>query len=167
MKNELDQASYSANSCGIGFMSKGSPSIPEDHVTLFVDLAPSGKPVFEVLPATSLGGKRYKLLGSPGLALGCAAGDIIRCSSDGKFVVEERGGNYCVQAFAGELFSEERLRALADLARQFQAKAEWPTDRRFAVVTFPGNVAIPEVESCLDAWTHQAPNIQWWFSNLE
>jgi hypothetical protein len=133
-----------------------------------MDFASTGKPVFEVLPAVRIGEDRYELLGSPGLALGCAAGDVIRRSSDGRFVVERKGGNYCVQAAgAGGPLPEAGLQALSELALRFEGMAEWPPNRRFAVLTLPDSISVTDLESALDAWANGIPNVQWWFGNLE
>ncbi|MER6943830.1 DUF4265 domain-containing protein [Nonomuraea sp. NPDC000554] len=143
------------------------PSAPEGHVSLFVDLSPSGEPVFEVLPAARLDDDRYELLGSPGLALGCAAGDIIRRSPDGRFVVELKGGKYCVQTAAMGPLPDAGLQALSNLAQRFNGIAEWPLDGRFAVLTLPESTSLPEMESALDAWAKTIPDAQWWFGNQE
>ena len=55
----------------------------------------SGEPVREQVPAEHLGGSRYRLTATPGLALGCAEGEgeVMTVADDGSFEVEKRGGN--------------------------------------------------------------------------
>ncbi|MBE1589699.1 DUF4265 domain-containing protein [Nonomuraea angiospora] len=123
--------------------------------------------MFEVLPAARLGNDRYELLGSPGLALGCAVGDIIRRSPDGRFVVELKGGQHCVQAAAMGPLPDAGLQTLSNLAQRFKGIAEWPHDRRLAVLTLPESTFLPEAESALDAWANTIPDARWWFGNQE
>ncbi|CAM5474239.1 hypothetical protein [Streptomyces aurantiogriseus] len=65
----------------------------DTHVTLLAGHTSSGKPAHEVLPARTLDGDLFELAGSPGLVLGCAAGDVLRVSDDGTFEVTRQGGN--------------------------------------------------------------------------
>ncbi len=62
-------------------------------MTLLVDISPSGEPVYEQVTAEALADGRFRLLASPGLVLGTAAGDIIEVADDGTPMVVERGGN--------------------------------------------------------------------------
>ncbi|MFI6100884.1 DUF4265 domain-containing protein [Lentzea sp. NPDC051213] len=68
----------------------------DSHVRLFAGTASSGEPVYEVVPAMRTSQTEYEILGSPGLATGCAAGDRVRVFADGRFEVVTRGGNVCV-----------------------------------------------------------------------
>ena len=61
------------------------------HIRLLAGHATDGHPVFEVLPALSRDSSLFELVGSPGLVLGCAAGDTLRVGEDGRFeVVQQR-----------------------------------------------------------------------------
>ena len=61
------------------------------HIRLLASHATDGHPVFEVLPALSRDSSLFELVGSPGLVLGCAAGDTLRVGEDGRFeVVQQR-----------------------------------------------------------------------------
>ncbi|MEV5752121.1 DUF4265 domain-containing protein [Actinoallomurus sp. NPDC052308] len=142
-----------------------SPPVPVVHVKLFVDTSSSGKLVYEVLPALKIDVGIYELLGSPGFALGCAAGDTIRCSPDGRFTIEVKSGNHCVQIYAGRPIPSESLEVLARAVVELNGKVEWPSNRRFAVITLPPSVAISKIESALDSWAAGVPNAQWWFGN--
>jgi hypothetical protein len=54
----------------------------------------NGQRMAERIPVTSLGGRRYRLEGSPALIQGLAAGDEIELESEG-FRLLKRGGNVC------------------------------------------------------------------------
>ncbi|MGE7439851.1 DUF4265 domain-containing protein [Kitasatospora sp. NPDC001175] len=81
----------------------------DTHIRLLAGHSSAGQPVFEVLPARTLGADLFELTGSPGLVLGCAAGDVLQVAGDGAFEVTERGANVCVQAYHGGPFSPEEL----------------------------------------------------------
>ncbi|MEU1448935.1 hypothetical protein ACFWBS_25935 [Streptomyces mirabilis] len=54
------------------------PNVGADtHIRLLAGHNSIGRPVFEVLPARVLGEHSFELSGSPGLVLGCAAGDVL------------------------------------------------------------------------------------------
>jgi hypothetical protein len=61
-------------------------------VRLLVATGPSGRPVVEDVPARELGGGRWQLLGSPGLARGAAAGDTLVVGGGGGGGGRGRGG---------------------------------------------------------------------------
>ncbi|MFF3598067.1 DUF4265 domain-containing protein [Kitasatospora indigofera] len=146
-------------------MSQSQSSPEQDHVTLLADLTAAGKPVFEVLPAIPMGADLFKLTGSPGLALGCAAGDVIRRASDGHFSIERQGPNLCIQTYRGGPFSEISLGRLSDIAIDAGGVIEVPPDRRFAVVTVPRATVNKELEELLDSWAESEGGVHWWFGN--
>jgi hypothetical protein len=90
----------------------------DGHVALLAGMNGVGKPYMEVLPARALAPDVYELLGSPGLVLGCAQGDVIRRKPDGSFDVERRGPNLCVQAFRSVPFESA---SISELQRRFDA----------------------------------------------
>jgi hypothetical protein len=141
----------------------------DGHVTLLAELTSTGEPLYETLPATALGDERFELRGSPGLVLGCAAGDVIRRAEDGRCTVERQGPNYCIQMFRGDAFSEESLRRLSEseAVRHAGGLLEAPPTRGFAVLTVPRRADIPAVESALDTWAESDQEIHWWYGNAE
>ncbi|MFB6676181.1 DUF4265 domain-containing protein [Streptomyces sp. NPDC056390] len=147
-----------------------STSIPlaDTHVRLLAGHASSGKPVFEVLPARSLDSGLFELAGSPGLALGCAAGDVLCVSDDGQFDIRQVGRNFCVQAAPqnGPFTSA----ALAELTEEFEAiggLVESPSDRRFIVVTVDRSVGLPAIADVMEAWSLGVGQGEWWFGNAD
>ncbi|MGW1109225.1 DUF4265 domain-containing protein [Streptomyces sp. NPDC002540] len=147
-----------------------SASIPpaDTHVRLLAGHADGGNPAFEVLPARSLDSGLFELAGSPGLVLGCAAGDVLRVSDDGQFEIRKVGRNLCVQAApqSGPFTSE----ALAALTKGFEAVGglvEAPSDRRFIVVTVNRSTGIPAIARVMEAWSLGVGQGEWWFGNAD
>jgi hypothetical protein len=51
-------------------------------------------------------------MGSPGMVEGCAAGDLLKIDADGRFRIERRDPNLCIQAFGGTPFTAASLESL-------------------------------------------------------
>ncbi|MGX4734607.1 DUF4265 domain-containing protein [Kitasatospora griseola] len=126
-----------------------------------------GEPVFEVLPALFLEPGLFELAGSPGLTLGCAAGDVLRVGDDGRFTVVEPGGNLCVQAARRGCFAPESLAGLRDAIGELGGIAEAPSDLRFVVVTVALTAGFPAVEHVMDRWAAGIDGAEWWFGNID
>jgi hypothetical protein len=84
--------------------------IPKDTPTvdLRVGVRRSGEPVHEEVPVTPVGSRRFRLLASPTLALGAAAGDEIEVDEQGVSIVR-RGGNVAVHVEATEKLDDGEL----------------------------------------------------------
>ncbi|MER7706951.1 DUF4265 domain-containing protein [Kitasatospora sp. NPDC097605] len=134
------------------------------HVRLLAGRAPSGKPVFEVLPAYPLEAGRCELAGSPGLVLGCAAGDVLDVGEDGGFEVVRQGGNLCVQAYRPGGFAPGAFADLRNVVGGLGGSAEAPADLRFIVVTV-GRTGAADTEAAMDAWAASTDGASWWFGN--
>ncbi|MEV4624398.1 DUF4265 domain-containing protein [Asanoa sp. NPDC049573] len=139
----------------------------EEHVRLWAGDTAAGKPVFEMVPAESLGGSRYRLLGTPGLALGCAADDVISVTADGRLSVEVRGGNVAAVAYLRpEARSPAALDALRRSMAPLDALVEAPADLRFLVVTVPVTALFTAIEQALTTWSDRTPGSSWYFANV-
>ncbi len=149
-------------------MSIGSPApFNQCHVALHVGFAGSGKPVFETLPARAVGPGVYELSGSPGMVEGCAAGDLLKIEADGRFQIERRGPNLCIQAFGEPPFDAESLESLTSAFVPFGGLVEAPADRRFIVVTVPAAAGFPPVEAVMETWAAGVSVlVEWGFSNV-
>src|SRR5258705_5094655 len=73
----------------------------QTSVNLLVMTNPDGSPFFESVLVEELGEKRYRVLATPGLLEGFAAGDEIELAPEEShgFRVTKRGGNIGVQFF--------------------------------------------------------------------
>jgi hypothetical protein len=97
--------------------------------------------------------------------LDCAADDVIKVAPDGRFVVERRGPNFCVQAGKGEPFTQGEFDALAAPVGRLGGLAEAPADLRFLVVTVPVATELTEVEATMASWADRAAVAERWFGN--
>lgn len=79
------------------------------HIRLLAGHGANGQPVFEMLPALQRETDLFVLTGSPGLVLGCAAGDLLKVGDDGRFEVTDQGPNVCLQVFREDGFTPEQF----------------------------------------------------------
>ncbi|QKW17883.1 DUF4265 domain-containing protein [Kitasatospora sp. NA04385] len=121
--------------------------------------------MFEVLPARSVRSDVFELAGSPGMVLGCAAGDMLRVADDGQFEVVEQGDNWCIQTAGLGHFSPESFAALRESTVLLSGMAEAPADLRFIVVTVSRRIGLPAIERVMDTWAAGIDGVEWWFGN--
>ena len=120
--------------------------------------------MFEDVPAVECDGGRYVLTGSPGLALGAAAGDTIVVHEDATFDVIERGGNLAVQVFA-DRFDERSLGELVAEIEQLGGRLDGGHDR-LRVFTVPVSAGFGAVEAAFDGYVRRQPGAEWYFGNV-
>lgn len=140
------------------------PDVP-GHVALLAGMNSSGAPVHEVVPGRRGTDGTWELLGTPALATGCAAGDVIRVEEAGDFEVVRRGGNIAVVAYAQEgtdLCVQAGL-LMSDL--EGLGHVEVPADGRWLVATVPVTVGFAKLEQVLATWKQQS-GIEWFFGNV-
>ena len=89
--------------------------------------AVSGPPTLETLPAEPLGGRRFRLLHTPGMVLGVAAGDVVELTDErtGEFAVRQRAGNVGVQFFVRDVGEDLRPECVRDLDAAIRAIGGW------------------------------------------
>ena len=135
-------------------------------VQLLVGPTSDGTPFFEEVPVEPLGAQRYRILASPGLLDGLAAGDVFERHDDGTYHVRERSGNLCVQVLYDAPGLHDRLDV--ELLPQVQALGGWLDGRaeRESVLTFPLSAGFARIERALDAWVASAPSATWSFANV-
>lgn len=139
-------------------------------VRLLVATGPSGRPVVEDVPARDLGGGRWRLLGTPGLARGTAAGDTLRVAGDGSFTVTERGGNVAVQVSA-PAGAEERLGELTERVKALGGRLDSRGATRdgrftFSAYTVPVTAGFPAIEAAFQAYARAVPDGEWSYANV-
>jgi uncharacterized protein DUF4265 len=135
-------------------------------IELFVDRTSDGKPFYEEVPVDPIGPDRFRVLASPGLLDGLAAGDVFERRADGRFEVIERSGNLAVQIW----YPDEDLgkRVDAELLPDVQALGGWLDGRTKggSVLTFPLSAGFPRIEKALDEWVATAPAARWSYANV-
>jgi len=137
-----------------------------EHVLLLAGWGKNGKPSHELTPARHLGGDEYLILGTPGLANGCAAGDRVRVDESGAFVVVERGPNVAVHFYASSAIPEADLHELRAPFEHLEAAVEWSEPRRFVVVTVPVDAGFPRIEAIVNEWIGRHPDVEWNYGNV-
>ena len=134
------------------------------HVDLVVVGAETGatQPV-EVEP---LGNGEYRILFSPGLVEGIAAGDVIRVTDPrlGLFVVLMRGGNVAVKLGAPAPLEPFLAGICADL-ETLSGRLDGATDTG-AVWTIPVSAGFPRIEQAMAAAVARIPGAGWWYGNV-
>jgi hypothetical protein len=124
----------------------------------------SGTPAYEEVLAERRSMKRYKLLKSPGLVQGLAAGDVFEALPDGTFNVVERGRNLSIQIFGrGDMNPVERLATerLSVLGGRLDGQSQ-----RELVYTVPIVAGFPAVEAILNELVARFPAVDWYFGNV-
>lgn len=138
------------------------------NVRLLVQLGPSGQPVHEDVPAEQEGG-RWRLLASPGLAMGAAAGDLLDVRGDRSFDVVERGGNIAVHVSAppGKDADVNRLKGTIEGLGGWRDGTGWTRDRSsLTVFTIPFKAGFAAIESVLNAYRADLPAGEWYYVNV-
>jgi hypothetical protein len=130
-----------------------------------------GEPVYEYVPAVSLGGNRYRLTGSPGFALGIANGDEIETDPAERlgYRVLRRGGNVGIQVFLWRYSADER----AKLTQKIKQIGGWLDGGRgdgsgasLLVYTIPVTAGFAAIESVMSEASAQLPIDQWLYANV-
>jgi hypothetical protein len=135
----------------------------ELHVNLYVAGAPNGatEPVHVELTRDGL----YRVLYSPGLVEGIAAGDLIRLvGEDGRFEVVERGGNVSFTVSANPI-DELRAHLVRELAALGGVCDGSITNA--AVFPVPVRVGFAAIERVINEAMAAHPNADgWWYGNV-
>ena len=137
----------------------------DGHVRLFAGTAASGEPVYEIVPAVRTSRTEYEILGSPGLATGCAAGDRVRILADGRFEIATRGGNVCVVIYPHMPPDDSAVASLQDAFEKLAGLVEASQDKRVVVATVPVSAGFPAIEAVVVEWT-SSNNAEWYYGNV-
>jgi hypothetical protein len=128
----------------------------------------SGQPTLEEeLPAETLEAGRFRLLASPGLVEGVAAGDELELTSDEPtgFRVLRRGGQLCIWVYVPEpppVGTEARLdRAARALGGYVDCG-----NSGLRILTVPVTAGFPRVEAELDAVVAEVGGSSWLYGNV-
>jgi hypothetical protein len=134
------------------------------HIALLAGFKSSGEPVLEQVPAEHLEGPRYRLAATPGLALGCADGDVVEVADDGSFEVLVRGGNLGLLFYGPGVI--EVVEPLGNAFRGIGGQTEAPEDVQFIVATVPVSVGFDSVENAIRDGLSGRPGVEWFYSNV-
>ena len=142
-------------------------NVPQpETINLTVELDEDGTPFEETVLVEPLGGSRYRVLASPGLLEGFAAGDEIELdpAARGGFHVTRRGGNICVQLFLTGEF--ERCRE--ELVPRVEALGGWLDGEvpGLLVFTIPEAAGFPAIEPIFYDCERRYPDARWMYGNV-
>jgi hypothetical protein len=136
----------------------------EKHLLLLIEYR-NGQPLKEPVHAEALGDDRFRLLYSPGLVQGIAAGDEFRLlNENGVFAVLRRAGNLAVQVFSlgsVEPLKAELVRQVEELGGMLDGAIE-----HGLVFTIPLARGFPPVERLFNQWVAEHPGWEWYFGNV-
>jgi hypothetical protein len=136
----------------------------EEHVLLLIEYR-DGVPVHEALHVEPLASDRYRLLFSPGLVLGIAAGDEFRLvGTDGAFEITRRGGNLSVILHADEPVAglvDELRRRVKLLGGRIDGQVE-----QSLVCSVPLAAGFPAVDSLIGEWVAEHAGWVWYYGNV-
>lgn len=123
-----------------------------------------GRPLQEPVHAHDLGGGRFRLLYSPGMVRGIAAGDEFAfLDDDGAFDVLHRGGNLAVR-----IYTEGPVDPIADEAARRVAELGGVLDGRIdtgMVFTIPAAAGLPQIEAVFAGLGREHPGLAWEIGN--
>jgi hypothetical protein len=140
-----------------------------ETVRILVEQGPSGRPVLEEVPAVREG-DAWRLTASPGLAMGAAAGDLLRVAADHAFEVLERGRNIAVHVSAPVKASPQlvKLRNTLEAMGGWCDGTGWTRDRKssLSVFTVPFSAGFGPIEAALNEYAKAAPQGEWYYVNV-
>ncbi|NBD08514.1 DUF4265 domain-containing protein [Corallococcus silvisoli] len=135
------------------------------EIALNARVSPGSRPLKETLPIEQVGG-HYRLLYSPGLVEGLAAGDEIELVGDGGFTVLKRGGNFCIWFF----FPAEGMNRGPEterMAEEVSRLGGWLDGGGETVVIFtvPAAVGFDRMADYFDEAVSRVEGASWMFAN--
>lgn len=137
-----------------------------DHVLLLAS-SDGEDPLLESTPAREERTGEWLLLATPGLAQGCAAGDVVRVEVDGAFTVLHRGGNVSINVYSdGTTDMTRSFTLLTDLMASLGGTVEAPDHLRFLVVTCPVSAGFPAIEATMSRWQSAGGGPSWSYGNV-
>jgi hypothetical protein len=143
-------------------MSESTSGAPErTTVSLVAGHASSGRPVLEEVLVDRLDADVYRIVATPGLVLGVAAGDTIRVQPDTGFTLLERGRNLAIQVYGPHELADEVVTDVWALGGSLDGRAKGLT-----VFTIPVDATFPRVEAIFDGLAARHPEVEWYFGNV-
>jgi Domain of unknown function (DUF4265) len=135
-------------------------------INLVADTNPDGTPFYESVLVERLGPERYRVLASPGLLEGFAAGDEIELAPEESrgFRITKRGGNVCVQFFwsgDGSDPGEELEPQVTALGGRLDGQS--PT---LLVFTIPVAAGFPAIERIFYSAEKRYAGCGWMYGNV-
>ncbi len=122
-------------------------------------------PVYEELPAIHKGEFTYELLSSPGLTLNLAKGDLIDIKdTNSPAVVVKRGGNFCINIYAGGVARGKIEKLEAEVGELLGGTLDGVYKGNLAF-SVPSKNDINKIESVFNGFKEET-GIDWYYSNI-
>lgn len=123
----------------------------------------SGEQVMEeVLVDETDDPRTFRLVATPGLVLGVAAGDILNVDVDaGTFEIVCRGGNIAVQVYGPYDLADAIAPEISRLGGYFDGRSGGLT-----VFTVPASVGFDKLEEILNSATAKNSQLEWYYGNV-
>lgn len=136
---------------------------PKCTIRLVAGKKSTGEPVFEQVLAEKLEpADTYRVVASPGLVLGIAAGDVLRVDlSAGEFQIVSRGGNICVQFYGPHALGDSVVDELRSLGARRDGRAP-----NLTVISVPATHGFDELEKVLNQAVARNPDAEWYYGNV-
>ncbi len=135
-----------------------------ETIQILAATSSSGSPVYEEAVVEDAGEGRFRLMQSPGLALGVAAGDVFELFDDCRYHVVSRGGNVCIQVYLKEEnpdIAPALMERLGSLGGRLDGRA-----KGLLVFTVGVSIGFPAIERALRATVDEFPKIEWYYGNV-
>jgi hypothetical protein len=137
-----------------------------DRVSVVGYFDDDGDPITEALLAVPLGQGRYRLVRSPLIAAGLAAGDVFEVDGNPPHVrVIERAGNIAVQLWAKQGLTMDDVYELRESAARVGGTLDGH-NTGFAAYTFPAKAGFRMIERILDDFVDRHTQYSWTYGNV-
>lgn len=141
-------------------------SSPSSGVVLRVRDDVDREPMYELIPAERIGDNTYRLLRSPGLVEGVAAGDKIEVDERTKrFNILRRAGNVCAWIFFDGNIDEPAANELRAQIERVGGSLDGGTHSSL-IFTLPSAAGFPAIEEIFKHFEETYPATTWMFSNV-
>jgi hypothetical protein len=129
-----------------------------------------GRSAAETVLVERIGDDRFRLLSSPGLVLGLAAGDEFELAPGEPqgYRLLRRGGNVCVQVFLSKNAEECRqtlISLVEELSGRLDGEAKGKTTYEL-VFTIPVTAGFPAIERVMKVAETMSPGCEWFYGNV-
>lgn len=123
-----------------------------------------GRAAYEEALVEPCGNGAYRLVRSPALTQGLAAGDVFTVNAEGDVTLISRGNNVCIQ-----IYTTSDVRPLeAAFTPRMEAVGAWLDGMhpKVLVYTVPVRVGFPVIERPLKTLASLDPAAEWYFGNV-
>ncbi|WP_412543283.1 DUF4265 domain-containing protein [Longispora sp. K20-0274] len=133
------------------------------RVNLVAGHKDTGEPVLEEVLVSRLADGDYRLLVTPGLVLGVAAGDTISVDEESHLhALVARGGNIAVHVYG----NAASVLSVADDIRALGGWHDGGLKEVLTVYTVPYRDGFRALEAILNGLVHSDPAIEWYYGNV-